>query len=68
MPSREAAKKDAKSTRSRSRSGLGKAQPGSKAIARYLEDEVKAGRLFGPFHSADDLFADLVQARRRSLP
>ena len=67
MTSREATKKGAKSSPSRSRSGLGEAQPGSKAIARYLEDEVKAGRLFGPFDSAAELFADLVQARRRSL-
>jgi hypothetical protein len=67
MSSREAAKKEVKSNRSRSPSGLGKAHPGSKAIARHLEDEVKAGRLFGPFHTADELFTDLAQARRRSL-
>jgi hypothetical protein len=44
-----------------------KPNPGDPAIKAYLEREVKAGRLFGPFYTAEEVHRDLfAELERRS--
>jgi hypothetical protein len=64
MRSRQSTTPKQKTSAPRSSRGIRKKRPGSKAVARQLENDVKEGRLFGPFRSASELLDDLEAAKR----